>query len=129
MIEPKYSGDYFKSREDVAREFEEGTGNRYSDDVSNFIVNADFPTDREILYASYEHGTYYGWAYVLFQRGKKLFEVSGSHCSCYGLEGQWKPEETSWAAIAMRQPDQYGAPREVITEAKKRAGRTKKARG
>ena len=123
MIEPKYSGDYFKSREHVAREFEEGTGDRYSDDISKFAVAADFPRDKDILYASYEHGGYEGWAFVLFQRGGKLFEVHGSHCSCFGLEGQWKPEETSWAAIAMREPDQFGAPREVITEAKKRVKR------
>ena len=25
----------------------------------------------------------------------KLFENHGSHCSCYGFEGQWKPEETT----------------------------------
>lgn len=25
----------------------------------------------------------------------KLYEVNGSHCSCYGFEGQWSPEETT----------------------------------
>ena len=25
----------------------------------------------------------------------KLFENHGSHCSCYGFEGQWEPEETT----------------------------------
>lgn len=29
------------------------------------------------------------------KKTKKLYEVHGSHCSCYGFEGQWKPEETS----------------------------------
>jgi hypothetical protein len=24
-----------------------------------------------------------------------LYENRGSHCSCYGFEGQWEPEETS----------------------------------
>lgn len=24
----------------------------------------------------------------------KYFEVHGSHCSCFGFEGQWEPEET-----------------------------------
>jgi hypothetical protein len=25
----------------------------------------------------------------------KLYENYGGHCSCYGFEGQWEPEETS----------------------------------
>jgi hypothetical protein len=25
----------------------------------------------------------------------KLYENHGSHCSCYGFEDQWAPEETS----------------------------------
>lgn len=31
-------------------------------------------------------------AFVLFDKGGALFEVNGSHCSCYGFEGQWEPE-------------------------------------
>ena len=31
-----------------------------------------------------------------------LYEVHGSHCSCYGFEGQWFPEETSWIALNLR---------------------------
>jgi hypothetical protein len=27
----------------------------------------------------------------------------GIVCSCYGLEGQWEPEETTWEALAMRE--------------------------
>lgn len=118
MITPKYSG--FTDRAAVAKDFEEGTGDRYGD---AFVPRADFPSDEEILYASYESCGYEGWAWVLFQRGRKLFEVNGSHCSCFGLEGQWKQEETSWAALAIRQPNQFGAPREVITEAKTRVQR------
>lgn len=33
--------------------------------------------------------------FYLFRRGHKLFEVHGSHCSCFGFEDQWKPEPTS----------------------------------
>lgn len=32
-------------------------------------------------------------AFVVFRRGGRLYEVNGSHCSCYGFEGQWEPEE------------------------------------
>ncbi len=116
MIEPKYSGE-FADRASVAKEYEEGTGLGYREE---FQIAPDFPTDDQILYASYEAECYEGYSYVLFERDGKIFEVNGSHCSCMGLEGQWKPEETSWDAIAIRKPDHYGAPREVITEAKKR---------
>lgn len=46
-----------------------------------------------------------GWdacAIVVYEKGDLLFEVNGSHCSCYGYEGQWEPEETSWEALAVR---------------------------
>lgn len=33
---------------------------------------------------------------------KKLFEVHGSHCSCYGFEGQLQLEETSVDALKFR---------------------------
>lgn len=36
---------------------------------------------------------YDGSAYVLFEKNNKLFEVYGGHCSCFGLEGQFNPEE------------------------------------
>jgi hypothetical protein len=55
------------------------------------------------VFASYGGGSYEGDAFVLYQRDGKLYEVSGSHCSCYGLESQWSPEETTWAALAMRE--------------------------
>jgi hypothetical protein len=32
---------------------------------------------------------------VIYEKDGQLYEVHGGHCSCYGLEGQWSPEETS----------------------------------
>jgi hypothetical protein len=61
-----------------------------------------FPTDEEVLIAIYTYEDYWGSAFVLFERDGKLYEVNGSHCSCYGLETQWEPEETSWPALRMR---------------------------
>lgn len=55
-----------------------------------------------ILFASYGENNYSGNAFVLFERDKKLFEVNGAHCSCYGLENQWSPEETTLEAIEFR---------------------------
>lgn len=51
--------------------------------------------DVNILFAEYVYADYEGSAFVLFEQAGKLFEVYGSHCSCYGLEGQWEPEASS----------------------------------
>jgi hypothetical protein len=34
-------------------------------------------------------------SFFLLEKDGKLYENHGSHCSCYGFEGQWKPEETT----------------------------------
>lgn len=69
---------------------------------SNFEIGDAEVRDEEILLAYYGTGSYDGGAAVLFQRDGKLYEVSGSHCSCNGLEGQWSPGEVSWESLAMR---------------------------
>lgn len=55
-----------------------------------------------ILFASYGQANYSGDAFVLFEKEGSLFEVNASHCSCYGLEGQFEPEETTIEAISQR---------------------------
>jgi hypothetical protein len=52
------------------------------------------PSSYKILYANYYYGNWEGSAYVLgyCTKRKEYFEVHGSHCSCYGLEGQWGEE-------------------------------------
>lgn len=55
--------------------------------------NFDIKENHNILFASYGEDNYSGDAWVLFEENGKLFEVNGSHCSCYGLEGQWEAEE------------------------------------
>lgn len=49
--------------------------------------------DVNILFAYYLYEDYSGEAFVLFEQDGILYEVNGSHCSCYGLEEQWNPEE------------------------------------
>lgn len=41
-------------------------------------------------------------SFFLFRKDDKLYEVNGSHCSCYGFEGQWTPEETTLVALFHR---------------------------
>ena len=81
----------FEKKEDVIGEF--------SGYDAEFAVDLE---DCNILFAWYGHGSYDGSAFVLFERGGKLYEVNGGHCSCYGLEGQWEPEETSVEALKHR---------------------------
>lgn len=69
---------------------------------NGFIPDPDFPTNEEIIFAAYEGGSYEGDALVLFERGGQLYEAHGYHCSCYGLEGQWAPEATTWEALAIQ---------------------------
>ncbi len=59
----------------------------------SFEMDEPFPD--EILYAEYECEYYEGWADVIYRNGDKFYWARGSHCSCYGLEGQWDPEEYS----------------------------------
>lgn len=82
----KYVGN-FECREDV---------------IDQFAIKGDDLKDVFILLAWYGYGDYDGSAFVLFERGGKLYEVNGGHCSCYGLEDQWDPEETSVDAILHR---------------------------
>jgi hypothetical protein len=59
----------------------------------NFSVNNKDFKGVKILFAQYYYEDYSGSAFVLFKKGHKYYEVNGSHCSCFGLEGQWEPEE------------------------------------
>jgi hypothetical protein len=68
------------------------------------IAEADL-VGTEILLASYSYEDYSGSAYVLFRRDGKLFEVFGGHCSCYGLEDQWEPEEVPLVILLKRIED------------------------
>lgn len=78
------------------------------------ITQQPIPTEDEVLFASYGAKNFAGDAIVIFEHDGKLYEANGGHCSCYGLGesdysggkvSQWKPEETSWAALAIRQLD------------------------
>lgn len=63
--------------------------------IDDFAITKEVLKGCKILLADYLYQDYSGDAYVIFVKEGKLYEVYGSHCSCYGLEGQWKPEETS----------------------------------
>lgn len=79
--------------------------------LADFGIGEDALAGAEVLVASYTYEDYSGDAYVLFKRDGKLWEVHGSHCSCYGLSEsdycgdyttQWQPEETTREAVLHR---------------------------
>jgi len=78
------------------------------DDVlREFCVSSKEYNDINVLLAIYTYEDYDGSAFVLFERDGVLYEVNGGHCSCYGLEDQWDPEETSVEALRHRMENGY----------------------
>jgi hypothetical protein len=76
-----------------------------ADVIEEYKAPADALDGAVVLLAWYGYGDYCGESLVVFKKDGKLWEVNGSHCSCMGLEEQWKPEETSWEALKMRKLD------------------------
>lgn len=79
-----------------------GSFNGIEDVVSQFSIGEDELKDVRIIAATYDNEGYDGSAMIVFRKEGKLYEVHGSHCSCYGLEGQWNPEEISYEALMDR---------------------------
>jgi hypothetical protein len=67
-----------------------------------YEFNEQVDTSVEVLLAWYGQEDWEGDAFVLYRQDGKLYEVHGGHCSCYGLEGQWDPEETDVATLRHR---------------------------
>jgi len=72
--------------------------NKKSGEVNQEIIEE--LKNANILIAWYGKESYDGKSEVYFEKGGKLFKNYAYHCSCYGLEGQWDPEETTWEEIA-----------------------------
>lgn len=85
-----------------------GSWDNFDEMISDWEIPADkiVPiSDADVIVAAYGGGAYEGAAFVLFKHDGKLYEVNGSHCSCFGLEGQWNPEETFYETLAKRDPE------------------------
>lgn len=65
--------------------------NDWKDVQGNFSM--DEPEPDQVLLAVYDTPSYEGYALVIYRKDSKYFVSQGGHCSCYGLEGQWEPEE------------------------------------
>ncbi len=91
----------FGDKEDICREFQ----------------IADF--SGVVIHACYEYEDYSGSAGVVFVDDGLIYTVSGSHCSCYGLEEQWDPCEMPLAALRRIEKDGWGNYATACTEAVK----------
>lgn len=91
-----------KGLEAVFTEFSQTRWDAYKEGARQPASEAPEYKGVEILLASYSTEGYDGSAFVLFRRDGQLYEVNGSHCSCYGLEGQWEPEPTTVEALRHR---------------------------
>ncbi|MCZ2222476.1 MAG: hypothetical protein LC122_02480 [Chitinophagales bacterium] len=79
-----------------------GEFNSINDLYKEFYIDESTIKDEEIVYASYDLGSYDGDSLVIFIRDGKLFEMNSSHCSCNGLEWN-EPTITNIEALNKRQ--------------------------
>jgi len=70
----------------------------------SFEVSDKEKAEYKILFASYDTPSYdgYAWGLCIKKGTADLLEFSGSHCSCYGLEGQFTPEPVVLAELQQR---------------------------
>jgi hypothetical protein len=82
--DPVYLNDW-SARIDVIGDFEEIHLNQEEYETNKCpYPNEEYWEGINILFASYGCANYSGDAWVLFEQDGKLYEVNGSHCSCYG---------------------------------------------
>lgn len=81
--------EIFNSKKDVLKEYD--------------ILESEI-SEYDVLFAYYTYEFYEGESLVILKSKTdgNLYEVNGSHCSCYGLEGQWEPEQTTVDALMKR---------------------------
>lgn len=73
--------------------------------------------DGKVVFADYVYEDYTGDASVIFVQAGKLYHVSGAHCSCNGLEGQWSPEEITIDVLKHMAEKGRGKERETALQA------------
>lgn len=75
-----------------------GEFNCWEDVSSQFSIN-ETDQDKVVLFAAYDVPNYEGYAMVIYIQNGKFYIVEGSHCSCYGLENEWTPDEMPLEAL------------------------------
>lgn len=76
-----------------------GSFEKWEDVIANFGGECPKKEPR-FVFGQYETPSYEGYATVITSPDGKSFDVTeGSHCSCYGLEGQWEPTKHNVSEI------------------------------
>lgn len=91
----------------------EKSGFDYGDPSADDKARVATDLERFQLLIAYEHVGDYGcdsssWFLMRETTTGRLFEFSGSHCSCYGFEGQYEPEVTSFDYLNSDKLGWYG---------------------
>lgn len=100
----------------------------WDDVVNEFKITGDEAKKPDrVFYAFYDYVDYSGDAEVIYRRGSKFYAVSGGHCSCYGLEGQWEPTEYPSADAmiqCLKRETRYGRElgEQIFTDIRRSAG-------
>lgn len=91
----------FDDADDIADEF---SGRSWGLGGDTVYPKPDL-SNTEIAVAVYDGNGYSMNTFILFRNTEDgaWYEVNGSHCSCYGLEGQWEPELVDPKAILIRE--------------------------
>jgi hypothetical protein len=98
----KYFGNW-SSYNDMVNELHRGEYDYQTRSYKPVVIPEDFPTDEQVLFATYDYGDYCGDATIIYERDGKIYEQVGGHCSCYGInESMGDPHETSREALGMR---------------------------
>lgn len=100
MKDREYRGDFEQWADDQKT---------YGDTVLG-SYGGNCPTEEpRYVFAEYQTPSYEGYSTVITSSDGRKFEVvEGSHCSCYGLEGQWEPTEHTKDEIEKMMGATYG---------------------
>jgi hypothetical protein len=83
--------------------WEDNAKRKFGEPDLDFLKNLD---NYDILVAYESVGEYgcdsSGWFLLKDKQSNKLFEINGSHCSCFGFEGQGNLSEVTIEALQLR---------------------------
>jgi hypothetical protein len=102
MVNTVFIGDEWKTRDDVIQSFAPSFG-YHPNPVQSMDDYYLRWKDIELLFCAYTYEGTKADAFILFKdSAADLYEVNAAHCSCYGLEGQFEPEQTTITALKYR---------------------------
>lgn len=81
------------SKEDAQNTYNQWQESSYNYNTGQYEYQ-NLPDNILVLFDHYTYEDYSGYGHVICYDTEResFFEAFGSHCSCYGLEGQWEPE-------------------------------------